>query len=80
MDLVVLGAAAQDDLLFVDPGLGPQMIEAAFLDEPFEITGEPVEIPVAEFVQPDPGAGLPQPDPRVGDDAEVPLATPHGVK
>lgn len=81
--LVVLGvldAGNQDNFAVVAPDLHPQMVKPVFVEDLLEVACEPVEIAVAKHVLLDPFSGLSKSDPRLGNDAELSLATPHRIE
>ena len=77
---IVLDPGAHDDLPVVDPGLRPQAVDPPFPDHPLEVVREPIGIAVTKLVLPEPGSGPAKPDPRLRDDAELSLPTPHRIE
>ena len=76
----VLETGAEDDLPFLPPDLCPQMVETVRLDNVLEVVREMIVVAVEELVLPEPFSRRPKPDPRLRDDPELALATPHGIE
>jgi len=56
------------------------MVEPVIVDDPLELACEPLGIVVLEDIGSDSFPGASKPDPSLGNDAELALATPHRVE